>query len=98
MAWLRADDSRGEPSIHSVKYRKLDHTIGYKDRVSKSFRHLPGASKFKGDLKEAHEFLFVNHDEPSDSKKHFRIKIDLLIEVDGHIIDHTNGEYATTRI
>jgi hypothetical protein len=44
------------------------------------------------------EFLFKNHDEPDDSpSQHFRIKIDLLVEVDGHIIDHTNGEYAATR-
>lgn len=97
MATLRADDDNGNPSVHSIKYRKMDGTIGYKKRVSKSFRHLPGASKFRGNMNSGHEFLFVNNDEPDQEKKHFRLKIDLLIEVDGNIIDHTNGEYAATR-
>lgn len=98
MAALRADDANGMPSIHTIKYRKMDGTIGYKRRVSKSFQYLPGASKFRGNMNGNNEFLFKNHDEPDDSpNQHFRIKIDLLVEVDGHIIDHTNGEYAATR-
>lgn len=98
MSCIRADDGQGRPSIHSIKYRKMDGTIGYKKRVSKSFRQLPGDSKFRGSLNGNHEFLFENHDQPETStNRHFRIKVDLLIEVDGHIIDHTNGEYASTR-
>lgn len=97
MASLRADDAFGNPSIHSIKYRRMDGVARFKRHVSKSFRHLPGASKYRGNMNAAHEFLFVDHDEPDPEKKHFRIKIDLLVEVDGNIIDHTNGEYAATR-
>ncbi|CAG4992266.1 hypothetical protein DYBT9275_00927 [Dyadobacter sp. CECT 9275] len=94
MAWLRSDDAQGNPSVHSVKYRRLDGSIGYKKRVSKSFKNLPGESGFRGNLNTNNEFLLVNHEKANQP---FRIKIDLLIEVDGHIIDHTNGEYAATR-
>lgn len=97
MSSLRADDAQGNPSIHSIKYRRMDGTIGIKKRVSKSFRSLPGPSGFRGNMNANNEFLFVNNDEPDPERKHFRIKIDLLIEVDGNIIDHTNGEYAATR-
>lgn len=93
MASLRADDAAGNPSIHSIKYRKLDGTIGFKKRVTKSFSHLPGASKYRGNMNSNHEFLFTNKDERNPDKQHFRIKIDLLVEMDGIVIDHTNGEY-----
>lgn len=94
MAALRADDAQGQPSIHSVKYRRKDGTIGYKPRVSKSFRHLPGSGKFRGNVSLNHEFLFRNHDEPEGSQRqHFRLLIDLIQEIDGATIDHTNGEY-----
>lgn len=93
MASLRADDARGEPSIHSVKYRRKDGTSGYKPRVSKSFRHLPGAGKYRGQVSLNHEFLFRNHDEPDPNRQHFRLLIDLITEIDGATIDHTNGEY-----
>lgn len=97
MANLREDDAQSQPTIHSIKYRSMDCIVGFKKRVSKSFRSLPGASGFRGNMNTNHEFLFVNHDEPDSEKKHFRLKIDLLIELDGNIIDHTNGEYAATR-
>lgn len=93
MAILQSDDQHGNPTIHSIKYRKLNGVIGYKRRVTKSFRHLPGNGKFRGDINDNHEFLFINLDEPDPLKQHFRIKIDLLVEIDGMTIDHTNGEY-----
>ncbi len=94
MALIRSDDARGRPSVHSIKYRKKDGSIGCKKRVSKSFSLLPGSGKFRGNINLGHEFQFINLDEPPDSKKyHFRIKIDYLIEVDGMVIDHTNGEF-----
>ena len=94
MASLRSDDAQGRPTVHSIKYRKKDGTIGHKKRVTKSFRHLPGAGKFRGNLNFNHEFLLINKEEPEDSPNyHFRIKIDHLIEMDGMVIDHTNGEY-----
>ncbi|MCE7061242.1 hypothetical protein [Dyadobacter sp. CY343] len=93
MASIRSDDAAGKPSVHSIKYTKLDGTIGFKKRVSKSFQHLPGARKFRGNINTNHEFLFKNHDATSELDKHFRIKIDLLVEVDGMTVDHTNGEH-----
>lgn len=93
MASIRSDDAAGKPSVHAIKYRKVDGGIGYKKRVTKSFQHLPGAGKFRGNMNTNHEFLFRNLDEPDPDSQHFRIKIDLLIEVDGMIIDHTNGEH-----
>lgn len=93
MAMIGSDDSTGKPTVHSIKYRKLDGTVGYKRRVTKSFKHLPGASKFRGNINTNHEYLFKNLDEPNPEDQNFRIKIDLLIAVDGMIIDHTNGEH-----
>lgn len=93
MASLRADDAQGQPSIHSVTYRRKDGTLGHKPRVSKSFRHLPGAGKYRGQVSLNHEFLFRNHDEPNPARQHFRLLIDLIQAVDGAIIDHTNGEF-----
>lgn len=92
MALLRSDDAQGSPTIHSIKYRKKDYQIGVKKRVAKSFALLPGASKYKGNQKLNHEFLFLNKDEPDPDKQIFRILIDLLVEVDGMVIDHMNGE------
>ena len=91
MAAIRADDANGNPTVHSIKYRKKDGTIGFKKRVSKSFRLLPGSGKFRGNLNLNlnHEFQFINLDLPSDADNYnFRIKIDYLIEVDGMVIDH----------
>lgn len=93
MASIRQDDATGRPTVHSIKYRKKDGTIGSKKRVTKSFRLLPGSGRFRGNLNIGHEFQFINLDEPDPQKQHFRIKIDLLIEVDGMVIDHTNGEH-----
>ena len=93
MASIRSDDATGRPTVHSIKYRKKDGTVGYKKRVTKSFRLLPGSGKFRGNINLGHEFQFINLDEPPDSDRyHFRIKIDNLIEVDGMVLDHTNGE------
>lgn len=94
MASLRADDAQGKPSIHSIKYVKRDGTVGFKRRVAKSFRLLPGASKYKGNMKLNNEFLFQNLEISNPDEQHFRILIDLLLEVDGATIDHTNGEYG----
>ena len=94
MALLRDDDAQGQPTIHSIKYRKKDGTIGRKRRVSKSTRHLPGAGKYRGKISTYHVFLLTNHDEASNSpRRTFEILIDLLVELDGMTIDHTNGEY-----
>ena len=92
MALLRQDDAEGKPSVHRIKYRKVDGTIGVKLHVGKSFRHLPGISKFRGNVKLNHVFLFYDY----DKKETFNVLIDLLIEVDGMTIDHTNNEFSTS--
>lgn len=93
MALLRQDDAQGQPTIHSIKYRKKDGTAGRKMRVSKSSRHLPGAGKYRGNLSTNHIFLFTNHDEAEGtSRRTFEVLIDLMIEIDGMTIDHTNGD------
>lgn len=93
MALLRQDDAQGQPTIHSIKYRKKDGTAGRKMRVSKSSRHLPAAAKYRGNVNTNHVFLLTNHDEPEGtSRRTFEVLIDLLIEIDGMTIDHTNGD------
>jgi len=94
MASLRADDAQGRPSVHTIKYVKVDGTIGYKKRAAKSFRLLPGAGKYNGNMKLNNEFLFQNLEVTDPEKQHFRILVDLLLEVDGATLDHTNGEYG----
>jgi hypothetical protein len=93
MALLRADDAQGRPTVHSIKYRKKDRTVGYKNRVTKSYRHLPGEGKFRGNINTNHELLLINLDEPDPKEQHFRIKVDYLISFDGMVIDHLNGEH-----
>ncbi len=92
MASLRADDAQGQASVHSIRYRKVDGSLGYKPRVCKSFKTLPGTGKYRGNVSLNHEFLFLNLDAPD--RPPFRILIDLLVEVDGAVIDHTNGDYS----
>ena len=79
-------DTRGDKvHVFSVKYRKLDGTIGYKQRVSKTIKSMPGEAKFRGNISANHELLLHNH----DTDRPFRIKIDLMVEYNGMIIDHT---------
>lgn len=94
MALLRSDDDLGRPTIHSIKYRKVDGSAGYKKRVSKNMNHLPGTGKYRGNVKLNHVFLFYNH----DTKETFNVLIDLLVEIDGMIIDHTNNEFVSANI
>lgn len=91
MALLRQDDAEGKPTIHRIKYRKTDGTIGRKMRVGKSFRSLPGDGKYRGNIKLNHVFLFYDY----DTKETFNVLIDLMVEVDGMIIDHTNNEFVS---
>ena len=65
MASLRADDAQGQASVHSIRYRKVDGSLGYKPRVCKSFKTLPGTGKYRGNVSLNHEFLFRNPDAPT---------------------------------
>ncbi len=79
-------DTRGD-EVHkfSVKYRKVDGEIGYKANVSKSIRNLPGKGKYNGNVKINHVLLLYDH----DTERTFEILIDLMIEYNGLLIDHT---------
>jgi hypothetical protein len=79
-------DTRGSKQhIFSIEYRKKDGTIGYKSRVSKSFKNLPRESKFRQNVNHNHILLLFNHDNNSE----FEILIDLLIRYNDMLIDHT---------
>ncbi len=79
-------DTRGDKiHVFSIKYRKMDGSIGYKARCSKSVQTFPHEAKFRGNLNANHELLLYNH----ENSQHFRVKIDLIIEYNGMVIDHT---------
>lgn len=79
-------DTRGaEPHVFSIKYRKTDATVGFKARVGKSFRVLPGSGKYRGHVSTNHVLLLYNYED----KRHFEVLIDLLVEYNGKLIDHT---------
>lgn len=82
---IHQDTKGNEVHIFSLKYRKLDGSVGYKARCSKSLNSLPGTGKFRGNLNSNHELLLYNH----ENSQHFRVKIDLIVEYNGMIIDHT---------
>jgi hypothetical protein len=79
-------DTRGD-EVHkfSIKYRKVDGEIGYKANVSKSIRNLPGKGKYNGNVKINHVLLLYDY----DTDRTFEILIDLMIEYNGLLIDHT---------
>lgn len=72
--------------IFSVLYRKKsDGTLGYKPRVSKSLQRLPGTSGYRQNVNTNHILLLHDH----DTKRPFEVLIDLLVEYNEMIIDHT---------
>ena len=84
-------DTRGD-EVHkfSIKYRKVDGEIGYKANVSKSIRNLPGKGKYNGNVKINHVLLLYDYDtELGAAPRTFEILIDLMIEYNGLLIDHT---------
>lgn len=79
-------DTRGAGQhIFSIKYRRKDGTIGYKARVSKSFKVQPGTKKFKQNVNVNHILLIYDHDAGQTRE----VLIDLLVEYNGMLIDHT---------
>ncbi len=79
-------DTRGS-TVHSfaIKYRKKDGTVGFKANVSKSLSHLPHEKKYKQNVSINHVLLL--HD--NEAKRPFEILIDLMIEYNYMLIDHT---------
>lgn len=79
-------DTRGA-GIHtfSIKYRKKDGSAGYKAKVSKSYNALPGDKKFRQNVNINHVLLLKDQ----ETGRTFEVLIDLLIEYNGMLIDHT---------
>lgn len=79
-------DTRGD-TVHqfSVKYRKADYTTGFKANVSKSFRSVAGQGKYRGNVNTNHVLLLVDN----ETNQTFEIIIDLMVEYNGLLIDHT---------
>lgn len=73
-----------ELHIFSVKYVKKDGTVGYKAQVSKSFKQLPGASKYRSNVKLNNALILHDHIE----KSFFQISADLILEYNNKLIDH----------
>ncbi len=79
-------DTRGAGvHIFSIKYRKKDGSCGYKARVSKSWKQLAGAKKFRQNININHVLLLHDH----EANRPFEILIDLMVEYNGMLIDHT---------
>jgi hypothetical protein len=78
-------DTRGDELHHfSVKYRKTDGQIGYKNNVTKNVRVLAGKGKYRGSVNTNHVLLL--HDR--ETNQTFEILIDLMVEYNGMLIDH----------
>lgn len=78
-------DTRGAgPHIFSVKYRKKDGRVGYKARVSKSFKRTPGESGYRQNVNLNSILLLYDQ----DTGNTFEIKTDLMVEYNNYLIDH----------
>ncbi|PQA59152.1 hypothetical protein [Siphonobacter curvatus] len=84
-AEIHQDTVGDQVHTFSVKYRKKEGEEGYKAKVSKSLQRLPGQSGFRQNVSLNHVLLLHDHE-----KNHpFEILIDLMVEYNGMIIDHT---------
>lgn len=83
-AEIHQDTRDGWPHIFAIKYWKKDGTTGYKARVSKSFRNLPGQSKFRQNVKHNNILLLHNH----ETNTPFEILIDLIVQYNHTLVDH----------
>jgi hypothetical protein len=87
---IHQDTRGGLPHLFAVKYRKKDGSIGYKPNVSKSLRRVAGPGGYRGNVNQNHVLLLENHDLPvNHPNRHFEILIDLLVEYNGMVVDHT---------
>ena len=75
----------GQLRMFSLKYAREDGSVGTKLRCSKSFRSLPGAGKFTTNIRR--NMLLLVHDHDTNQTRN--LSIDLLIEYNGYVIDHT---------
>ena len=70
--------------VFSVKYVKDDGTIGFKPRVTKSFKTLPGAAKYRANVKLTNALILHNQ----DNNTFFQINVDYMLEYNNRLIDH----------
>lgn len=84
-AEIHQDTQGDEVATFSIAYRKKEGEMGYKAKVSKSLQRLPGQSGFRQNVNTNHILLLHNHETNSP----FEVLIDLLVEFNGMIIDHT---------
>lgn len=81
---IHQDTRDGQPHIFAIKYWKKDGTTGYKPRVSKSLRNLPGQAKFRQNVKQNNILLLHNH----ETNMPFEILIDLIVQYNHTLVDH----------
>ncbi|GAB4047066.1 hypothetical protein [Spirosoma litoris] len=81
----------GKSHIFSLKYTKKDSTVGYKARVRKCSKNLPGAQGYRGNINLNHVLLLENLDNnnPGGAPQPFEICIDLILEYNGQRVVHT---------
>ncbi|WP_266364200.1 hypothetical protein [Tellurirhabdus rosea] len=85
-AEIQQDTRGGEPHVFSLKYRKKDGTTGLKARLRKSTKNTPGTGRYRGNVKLNHVLLVEDLDNNNQPQN---LLIDLLVEYNGQIIDHT---------
>mgnify|MGYP000668063908 CR=1 FL=1 len=75
----------GKPHEFSLKYSKKDATVGFKNRVRKSSKNLPGPSGYRGNVSLNFVLLLENLD---DHNQPFELLIDLITHYNGMRIIH----------
>ena len=80
----------GQPHVFSLKYSKKDGTVGFKARVRKSSKNLPGPSGYRGNVSLNFVLLLENLDDhkPSGAPQPFELLIDLITHYNGMRIIH----------
>lgn len=74
----------GKPHIFSLKYCRVDSTVGEKEEVRKSSRNAPGVAKFRQNVNLNHILLLQD----VQTGRVFELHIDLLLEYNGMRINH----------
>jgi hypothetical protein len=69
----------GQAHVFSLKYVKKDKTVGYKARVRKCSKNLPGERGYRGNINLNHVLLLEN----LETGKQFELAIDLITHYNG---------------
>ncbi len=76
----------GRNHVFSLKYVKKDSTVGYKARVRKCAKNLPGERGYRGNINLNHVLLLENLEA---NKQPFELAIDLITHYNGLRVVHT---------